>query len=172
MPAYHCEQSAEGAPEACGCALLPLRAGGGAAAAGGGPGDVVDEALGHLRANLLFRSFDVQGPADRTLLYVTFYLSLCMNRLADVPTKPAALAEVATLAGEPFKLPGEPGFALGGFMPAHRDAAEADAWREYFRGMREVVGLRLLEMMYRPDGSVDKFWAPFCRRKFMDKVLN
>ncbi len=170
MPAYHCGQSAEGSPEACGCALLPLRAGGGAAE--GAAGDVVDEALGHLRANLLFRSFDVQGAADRTLLYVTFYLSLCMNRLAAVPTKAAALAEVATLAGEPFKLPGEPGFALGGFVPAHRDAAEADAWREYFSGMREVAGLRLLEVLYRPDGSMDKFWAPFCRRKFMDKVLN
>ena len=133
---------------------------------------MVDEALGHLRANLLIKSFDVQGPADRTFLYVTFYLSLCMNRLEGVTSKPAALAEVTALAAEPFKLPGEPGFALGGFVPAHSNATEAASWRDYFQSMRGVAGPRLLEFLYRPDGSVDKFWAPFCRRKFMDKVLN
>lgn len=58
---YHSTISPEGHQSACGCALLPLRT----TARGPAPVtqevDVVDEAIGYYRANVLYKSFDVNG---------------------------------------------------------------------------------------------------------------
>ena len=43
--------------------------------------DVVAEALLYFRANVLFASFEIEGPADRLLIYLTFYISQCLDRL-------------------------------------------------------------------------------------------
>ena len=45
--------------------------------------DIIDEAIKYYRANVLFAQFDIKGPADRTLMYLTFFLSLCIGRLAN-----------------------------------------------------------------------------------------
>jgi actin related protein 2/3 complex subunit 3 len=37
--------------------------------------DVVDEAIAYFRANVMFRSFPVEGPADLVLAYLTVYIS-------------------------------------------------------------------------------------------------
>ena len=37
-------------------------------------GDIVDEAIYLFRANVLFRNFEVQGSADRTLIYLTLLI--------------------------------------------------------------------------------------------------
>ena len=42
--------------------------------------DVVDEAISFFRANVLFRNFEVKGPADKLLLYLTLYISACLKR--------------------------------------------------------------------------------------------
>lgn len=42
-------------------------------AAEAGP-DIVDEAVDYFRANVLFRSFEVKGPADRVLVYLTLFI--------------------------------------------------------------------------------------------------
>ena len=36
--------------------------------------DIVDEAIDYFRANVLFRSFEMQGAADRVLAYLTLYI--------------------------------------------------------------------------------------------------
>lgn len=72
--AYHCTLDTAGCATACDCPLLPL----------GGAGDVVDEALFFFRANVLFRSFDILGGGDKLLLYISLYLSHCLQR-ACVP---------------------------------------------------------------------------------------
>ena len=78
MPAYHSAFNAvAGAPDVCGCVLLPLAAG--TKARGPAPcdapeTDIVDEALATFRANVMFRSFEVQGPADRLLAYLTLFI--------------------------------------------------------------------------------------------------
>ena len=68
--AYHCTLDTAGCATACDCPLLPL----------GGAGDVVDEALFFFRANVLFRSFDILGGGDKLLLYISLYLSHCLQR--------------------------------------------------------------------------------------------
>ena len=102
---YHATaQVPAGCPTACDVPLLPL--GGG----GSGLADIVDEALTYFRANVcsfpspflfmlgtlygqttvvssaavvrqvLFRSFDIAGGADKLLLYLTLFISACLQR--------------------------------------------------------------------------------------------
>lgn len=40
--------------------------------------DVVDEAIHLYRANILFKSFKVQGGADRILVYLTCYIQFLL----------------------------------------------------------------------------------------------
>ena len=136
--------------------------------------DVVDEALTYFRANVLYRKFDVQGApphaarlacrvsdagrvllwagtSDRTLIYLTLYISACLRKLESA-SNPAAAQKVRhqcrltrscrplthlapaqalyTLAVEPFAIPGDAQWPLGGLFspPATKEEAGALAW--------------------------------------------
>ena len=103
MPHYHCTLPVEGVPRACGCALLAVAdRPGDAPPPEGGELDVLDQAIRFFRANVLFKRFDVRGEGDRTLLYLTFYLSLCMNRLEKARTRAEGERAMAELARESF----------------------------------------------------------------------
>ena len=41
--------------------------------------DIIDEALRLFRAMILFKNFEVQGPADKTLIFLTVYISKCLE---------------------------------------------------------------------------------------------
>ena len=45
--------------------------------------DIVDEVLYYLRSVLLFRTYDVQGAGDKTLIYLTLFASQCLKRLSS-----------------------------------------------------------------------------------------
>jgi hypothetical protein len=245
----------------CGAAVLPLKT------QTPGPAqhifegqDIVDEAIHLFRSNVLFRKYDVQGPADRTLLYLTlyinaclksksesqgkgtlsththththagevsqpfsffqaskqhemnkkcpmersrtnehpapsttntplpsfflsFFLSLLMNMNASLPhslltgtaglkTKTLARKELSVLGGESFKIPGEVGFALGGFMFAPTTKEEGDLFRGYIKQCREEVNNRLLDFAFRQENEPDKYWYAFAKKTFMNKNLS
>jgi actin related protein 2/3 complex subunit 3 len=67
--------------------------------------------------------------------------------------------------------PNEAGWSLGGMFPTPANSSEADTWRLYMKQGREEVGLRVLEVLYYPDGSKNKWWQCFSKRKFMGKEL-
>lgn len=78
QPAYHSAfNEAKDAAQICGMAVLPLKTrirGPAPQLDGGAEDDQVDEALRLFRANVLFRNFEVLGPADRTLIYLTLFI--------------------------------------------------------------------------------------------------
>jgi len=43
--------------------------------------DIVDEALLFFRANVLFQQFDIQGPADIVIVYLTAWIADCLRLL-------------------------------------------------------------------------------------------
>jgi actin related protein 2/3 complex subunit 3 len=43
--------------------------------------DCVDEILSLFRANVLFRNFEINGPADRMLIYGTLFISECLGKV-------------------------------------------------------------------------------------------
>ena len=168
---------------------------------------------------MLFRKFDVQGPSDRTLLYLTLYINACLKRecrraraprespnpsiarslarsfpaqsaritlttlathfptfrshagTAASKTKDEAKKTLAALGAEPFKIPGDPGFALGGFLFAPKARDEGELLRGYLRQCREEINLRLIDFCFRKDGTPDKFWFAFAKKTFMNKNL-
>ena len=41
--------------------------------------DIVDEAIGYFRAQCLFKNFEVKGPADKLMIYITVYIQKCLE---------------------------------------------------------------------------------------------
>lgn len=89
MPAYHSSFNDATAQEACGCFILPLKTKlrGPAPPAPEGKDDIVDEILDYFRANVLFTNYEIQGNADRVLVYGTLFTHACLKKLDSCPTK-------------------------------------------------------------------------------------
>lgn len=61
----------------CSCFLLPPALHATVSFAAARP-DIVDETITFFRANIMFKSFDPKGPADRVLIYLTkFVFEVC-----------------------------------------------------------------------------------------------
>lgn len=65
------------------------------------------------RANTFFRNFEIQGPADRLLIYGIWFLSDCLTKIKPTATVRDAQKDVMNLAlDNNFALPGDPGWPL------------------------------------------------------------
>ena len=92
MPAYHSSFNEQDGDfvQACSVTLLPLRT----TVRGPAPKlseaetkDIIDECLTYFRANMFFSAFDVNGGADRLLIYLTLYAAQCIKRCQKVKDK-------------------------------------------------------------------------------------
>ena len=86
--------------------------------------DIIDEAIEFFKANVMFRNYDVEGPADRVLVYLTLYIHLCLTKITN-KSKGDAVNTLYQLAISNFAIPGDSNFSLGGFVtnPANRSDA-------------------------------------------------
>lgn len=53
----------------------------------------MEEALYYFRANVLFRNYQIEGAADRTLIYLTFFAQQCLKELEKHPGKKEGVRE-------------------------------------------------------------------------------
>ena len=154
--------------------LLPLRATTFKGPAPQGPSDqedIIDEALRLFKPNILFRNFEVLGYADRLLVYITLYISSCLNK---IPHKSKGEAEkiLYSYAIEPFSIPGDKTFCLGGLVTPPRNRGEAETLRAYLTQIRQETYTRFLEIVYaHDDREPDKWWTCFSKRKFLNKSI-
>lgn len=75
--------------------------------------DVLDEVLSLFRANTFFRNFEIQGPADRLLIYGILFLSECLSKIRPSADMRTATKDVMNLALDTnFAVPGDPAFPL------------------------------------------------------------
>ena len=173
MPAYHSSFNAEaGFETACAVPLLPLATsvrGPAPKLAAGEELDIIDETLKFFRANMFFSSFDVQGGGDRLLIYLTLYASQCIKRAVKKgTTKADGTKALFQLANEPFAIPGESGWKLGGFFTNPGAKKEGDKLRSYLKQAREELGVRICEHIYNEDGTPNKWWMQYGKRDFMN----
>ena len=156
-----------------GCGVLPIKTTtrGPAPLAADGEDDIIDETLGYFKANVLFKHFEVKGPADRVLIYLTLYITQCLKKLEGGPPLADAQRVLFNLSLESFPIPGDSGFTLGTFFPAPANLKEADLCRSYLKQVREETGRRLLQTVYDEHGQPSKFWLVFAKRRFMNKTL-
>ncbi|KAK0127983.1 subunit of the Arp2/3 complex [Cadophora gregata f. sp. sojae] len=75
--------------------------------------DALDEVLSLFRANTFFRNFEIQGPADRLLIYGILWVSECLGKIRPGMSGREAQKEVQNIALDTnFSIPGDPGFPL------------------------------------------------------------
>ena len=56
---------------------------------------------------------------------------------------------------------------LGGHFPSAKSRSEMDQARAYLKHCREECGLRLCEAVYNADGTPNRYWMAFSKRRFM-----
>lgn len=75
--------------------------------------DILDEVLALFRANTFFRNFELQGYADRLLVYGIWFVSDCLTKIKPNADVRAATKDVMNLALDlQFAIPGDPGWPL------------------------------------------------------------
>lgn len=138
--------------------------------------DIIEEALNLFRLNAFAKSFDIRGPADRTLVYLFLVIGEFLGRLRPEMSLAEAQRALAALATQPMTLPGETAFPLNGMFPAVRGGgSEAEQLKTYLGGIRGETSARLLNRLY-PAGDAgvkgpNPWWMAHQRRKFMNKTL-
>ena len=85
LVSYHSEFNSDNVNTLCGIAFLPLKT------TCNGPAevlppsdtdDIIDETLGYFRAQMFFKNFEVKGPADKTMIYITVFIQKCLEVIA------------------------------------------------------------------------------------------
>lgn len=127
--------------------------------------DIIDEVLEYFKPNVLFRKYQIEGEADRVLIYLTVYVHQCLLRLErkNVQNRTEADKILFQLAQERFSLPGEGDFVLGGYYSPPANSTEKGLIEGYFKQAREEAGLRLLDKVFvdGPNNPPTKFWMQF-----------
>eukprot|EP01063_Lacrimia_lanifica_P016716 TRINITY_DN2325_c0_g4_i1.p2 TRINITY_DN2325_c0_g4~~TRINITY_DN2325_c0_g4_i1.p2 ORF type:complete len:187 (+),score=96.79 TRINITY_DN2325_c0_g4_i1:49-609(+) len=177
---YHSECNALKAKELCGCGVYPMKGKVKGPAPNSEEGcldgqcdDLLDEVLYYFKANMLFQQYSVQGAGDRALLYLTLYVHYVV-KLSKGKTQEDMKRVFIEERTKEFSHPGDKSFPLAGFLPAPKNAAEAEEWKAYMKQCREELFNRLIPMLYKhpnADGHPDKFWMMFCKKKFLGKTL-
>lgn len=69
--------------------------------------------LALFRANTFFRNFEIQGPADRLLVYGIWFVSDCLTKIKPSASYRDATKDVNNLGLDlNFAIPGDPAFPL------------------------------------------------------------
>jgi len=172
MEAYH--SSFTDPPRKIGnMALLPIRTNyKGPAPKDTSNNDIIDETLYYFKANIFFKNYEIKSEADRTLIYITLYVSECLKKLQRCSSKSQGEKEMYQLGISNFPIPGESGFPLNAMYTKPKDRGDEDTMRQYLQQLRQETGLRLLEKVFEHGDKPSKWWMCFAKRKFMDKSLS
>ncbi|VDM98217.1 unnamed protein product [Thelazia callipaeda] len=173
MPAYH-SKFTDVEIVVGNMAILPLRTNfKGPAPRTDNGDDIIDEALAYFKPNIFFREYEIKGAADRTLIYLTLYISECLKKLQKSPNKVQAMKDLSVLAlNHHLPIPGEASFPLNSMYRAPANRNEEDVMRSYLLQLRQELGIRLLGHIFEENKErPSKWWMCFARRRFMDKSL-
>uniref|UniRef100_A0A3Q1MQH2 Actin related protein 2/3 complex subunit 3 n=1 Tax=Bos taurus TaxID=9913 RepID=A0A3Q1MQH2_BOVIN len=114
-----------------------------------------------------------RNEADRTLIYITLYISECLKKLQKCNSKSQGEKEMYTLGITNFPIPGEPGFPLNAIYAKPANKQEDEVMRAYLQQLRQETGLRLCEKVFDPQNDKpSKWWTCFVKRQFMNKSLS
>ena len=124
--------------------------------------DVLDEVLALFRANTFFRNFEIQGPADRLLVYGIWFVSDCLSKIKPGASLREATKEVQNLALDlNFAIPGDPAW------PLNQVCRCGPPLRAVRCGCQVLtVGLpKMCRCMSRPaTGKTQRFFGSTCHR--------
>ncbi|PLN85503.1 actin-related protein 2/3 complex subunit 3 [Aspergillus taichungensis] len=131
--------------------------------------DCVDEILSLFRANVLFRNFEINGPADRMLIYGTLFITECLGKVRPNMSSLEASKALNNAALDHFAIPGDVSFPLNQAFEPARDRQDAEMLRQYISQVRQEIAIRLHARLYPGGAGPSKWWLSFAKRKFMGK---
>ena len=101
--------------------------------------DVIDEAFKYYRANVFFKHFKINNPADRVFIYITLYIQACIQASQKSANSDEAKRALTTLAVGNFSMPGDPRFPINAMFSAPGSSAESEQLRHYLQQIRNEV---------------------------------
>lgn len=141
--------------------------------------DIIDECLLYYRANCLFKNFDIQGPADRLLLYGELFIGDCLAKIAAQQSRAvdskSANSMLQQFALDCNTIPGSTNFPLNAIYQIPENRQDQELMKQYLAQFRQELAHRLLSNHLYPVNSqtktASKWWLGFHRRRFMGKSL-
>ena len=135
--------------------------------------DIVDDAIYYFKANVFFKNYEIKNEADRTLIYITLYISECLKKLQKCNSKGQVEKEMYTLGITNFPIPREPGFPLTTIYAKPANKQENAVMRAYLKQLRQETGLRFCEKVFdSQNDKPSKWWTCFVKGQFMNKSLS
>eukprot|EP01134_Creolimax_fragrantissima_P000160 CFRG0160T1 len=174
MPVYHSSFNSEGqAKVLSGMMLCPLNTTykGPAPKGDGSSEDIIEEAFNYFKPNMFFASFEIDGTADRVLIYLTLFIRECIVKAQRCANAKEADRVLNTFALSNFSIPGDAHFSLGSMYPSPTDKAEAELLKQYLTQLRVETAIRFVKKAFK-DGVPDKWWFCFAKRKFLNKTID
>ncbi|KAJ3213408.1 subunit of the Arp2/3 complex [Clydaea vesicula] len=171
MPAYHTQFTDENNYRVIGnISMLPIKTKtrGPAPIFPGDGEDIIDETINLFRANCFFRNFEVKGGGDRVLIYLTLFITECLQKLSQKPlqSQQEGLRALNTLAVGNFLIPGDGGFPLNALFERPANKVDSENMRNYLMQLRNEMAIRLCSRVFEQD-KISKWWLCFSKRKFM-----
>ncbi|KAK4774184.1 hypothetical protein SAY87_029203 [Trapa incisa] len=115
----------------CGCPVFPLKSHINGPAPATDATDIVDEAITFFRSNVFFRNFDIMSPADKLLIYLTFYINSALKSLDGCRTLAEGTKAIISLGLEKVPVPGESGFPFPCLFILPQSSREAGRYLIY-----------------------------------------
>ncbi|MBZ3887666.1 Actin-related protein 2/3 complex subunit 3 [Sciurus carolinensis] len=135
--------------------------------------DNVDEAFYYFKDNVFFKNYRIKNEADRTLMYITLYISECIKKLQKCNSKSQGEKEMYTLGITNFSIPGETGFPLNAIYTKPANKQEDEVMPVYLQQLRQESGLRLCEKFFDPQNDeLSKWCTYFVKRQFLNRRVS
>eukprot|EP01029_Cantina_marsupialis_P000106 TRINITY_DN10117_c0_g2_i1.p1 TRINITY_DN10117_c0_g2~~TRINITY_DN10117_c0_g2_i1.p1 ORF type:complete len:175 (+),score=19.81 TRINITY_DN10117_c0_g2_i1:44-568(+) len=172
MPAFHSKFNDYECKSIAGISLLPINS------QFSGPADIIEshdiiqEVLDNYRANVLFKTFNIEGNADRLLIYLTLFANQVLSIVDSHGKKCKECQSALSRLGqsETFFLPGTKSFPLSAMYPS-LEAGQDSNLRAYLKQCRQTLIFRLNELLFNEDGTLNKWWMQFSKRQFLKTTL-
>merc|ERR1712227_754256 len=176
MPCYHSSQ-VQTMPSLGNIAFLPLKGTtkGPAPKAPEDQEDIIDECIKFFKPNVFFKSFKPDNDADRLLIYVTLWIQECLKVLQKVTSKDQGWKELYTKSVQDFSIPGDSRFPLNNYLHKPKNPQESTQMREYIKVHKQIrleTSRRILDHALTPEGTPDKWWMCFTKKKFIGLSLS
>jgi actin related protein 2/3 complex subunit 3 len=128
--------------------------------------DIIDEALIYFRANVLFKNFPIKGEADKLLVYITVFISKCLE-VANNQEPEKAKILMKSLVDDCEWNPNYKNHFFNVLVTVQ--PKEVGDLQLYLKQVRKEVVTRLSFILYDSDSkTLDlKHWLGFARKKFM-----
>ena len=117
----------------------------------------------------MFKNFEVRSNADKTLIFITVFISKCLEVIQKNPNEADAKKNLMALIGDQILGSSDPKFFMSTVTSKSKGQAEEEKFRQYLKQLKEETVLRLVFKLYNPNyGTMDlKFWLAFTKKKFL-----